>query len=169
MKHRRLILAVILVGVTASSLAAQTAENREGFFTAAGIGYGSATFTCAACTDTSRQAGFTGYFGVGAGLSEMFILLGEVDFWWKNTDAESLWINNIMGVLQIYPSEDTGFFVKGGLGYTHSEGFYVIGSAPQFRALDGFILVGPHFVAQEICEAVVSIDAGALANKRQGY
>jgi hypothetical protein len=119
-----------------STAAGQTSDHRKGFFTAVGIGYGTTDFTCSACA-SDREGGVATYLDLGAGLSQSVILGGEIAAWWRNTDGDNLWISNFMFFAQVYPASHTGFFLKGGLGWSHAEGIFAVQAGPNFRAFDG--------------------------------
>jgi hypothetical protein len=110
-------LALVLSASLPVAAAAQTAE-REGFWFGFGAGVGSADVTCDG--DSDRETGGAGYLKAGWTLNPRVLLGLEASGWTKKEDEDGVDITlsmyNVSGTLTFYPSETTGFFVKGGAG-----------------------------------------------------
>lgn len=92
---------------------------REGFHFSIGLGSGSASIACDGCEVDffdDRLNGVSGQIQLGGAVSSRLVIAAEFSGWLKN-DAP---IYRRMAALSLvvlgYPSETTGFFLKGGLG-----------------------------------------------------
>jgi hypothetical protein len=127
-----------LVALVATDARAQNFDvERGGFFVSANLGFGSGKFSCEQCS-ADRISGVTMSLALGGGLSNSVIVGGEVDAWWNSRDNTSQWISNVMAYVQVYPAPSSGFFLKGGAGYSHAEAFYPSGTSDAFASVDGF-------------------------------
>jgi Outer membrane protein beta-barrel domain len=111
------VLAVALSLFVPMTASAQ-APNREGFWFGFGAGVGSADATCDDCDDedNDRETGLAGYVKAGWTLNPRVLLGIEGSGWTKTEDDVTLRMYNVSGTLTFYPSDTSGFFVKGGAG-----------------------------------------------------
>ena len=128
----------------AGSALAQHPQKREGFWIGFGFGYGSAdvksdTIPAAA----SRESGPTGFIKLGGALSKKVLLGGEVNAWTKSESGATFTLGNVSAAAYFYPAPETGFFLKGGVGFADYEGraghvFHAAGDYEiDFAGLDG--------------------------------
>jgi hypothetical protein len=139
-----------LVALVATDARAQNFDvERGGFFVSANLGFGSGKFSCEQCS-ADRISGVTMSLALGGGLSNSVIVGGEVDAWWNSRDNTSQWISNVMAYVQVYPAPSSGFFLKGGAGYSHAEAFYPSGTSDAFASVDGFgwVIGGGYLLAR---------------------
>lgn len=115
------LLAVAFAALLPMTALAQAPE-REGFWFGVGAGIGSADVTCDDCDDdeNDRERGGAGYLKAGWTLSPRVLLGIEGSAWTKKEEdaGTDITINmyNVSGTLTLYPSDTSGFFVKGGAG-----------------------------------------------------
>ena len=106
-------LAMIVLGVFVSPVVGQdTPQTREGFFIGLGLGY--ASLDCSDCTE--RDPGLAVQFTLGGTLGDRFLLAFDVLGWGKSEDQVTLTYANASAALFFYPSPESGFFLKGGVG-----------------------------------------------------
>ena len=92
---------------------------RSGFHFAIGVGSAAFGATCQGCdTDffQDRLNGFSGVLQVGAVATPRLVIAGELLGWIKNDAPVYRRVAGLSVVLMGYPSESSGFFVKGGFG-----------------------------------------------------
>src|SRR5205807_2505553 len=106
-------------------VAAQHPQTREGFWIGFGFGYGSAKASCDGCGTSSGNGGVTGFLKLGGTLSKQVLLGGEVNAWTKSDSGVTTELGNVSAAVYYYPAVKSGFFLKGGLGFS------------TFRAHDG--------------------------------
>jgi len=101
---------------------------REGFWIGFGFGYGSANITCDGC-EVDREGSVTGFIKLGGTLNSQ-ILLGVESNAWVKTVGDVRWtVGNLSGTVTFYPQPSTGFFVKGGLGFSYVSAEMLVGGA----------------------------------------
>jgi hypothetical protein len=114
---RTLTLAGLLLGFGGSLASAQHPQTREGFWISFGFGYGSASLKCDRCADTT-VGGVTGFVRLGGMLNRHLLLGGEIDGWTHNYSPGTETLGSVTAALYYYPKPASGFFVKGGLGFS---------------------------------------------------
>lgn len=120
------LLATALTVFLPAAASAQAAD-REGFWFGFGAGVGSADATCDDCDDedNDRETGLAGYVKAGWTLNPQVLLGIEGSLWTKKEEVEgadvTLSMYNVSGTLTFYPSETSGFFVKGGAGLAFTD------------------------------------------------
>jgi hypothetical protein len=112
-----LILTAALVAMPQDADAQMNAPARDGFFIGFGLGGGS--FGCTDCGD--RQSGVSGHFKLGGAVSERVLLGFESSGWTKEEQGARLTHANASLIAQFYPAPASGFFMKGGLGWSRLE------------------------------------------------
>lgn len=106
------VAAMALLLVPQSSAAQSRPQTREGFFIGFGFGWGS--LGCKDCGD--REAGVSGYLKLGGTVNEKLLLGFESNGWAKEQNGVTLSQGNASAVAYFYPTAESGFFLKGGLG-----------------------------------------------------
>jgi hypothetical protein len=104
-------LAAALVLVP-NGTSAQNPQTRDGFFIGFGLGGGS--FGCEGCG--SRETSVAGHFKLGGTINSRVLIGAESAGWTKDENGARLTHSTLLGIIQFYPSETSGFFVKGGVG-----------------------------------------------------
>jgi hypothetical protein len=92
---------------------------RDGFHFSMGIGGGSVSASCDGCAVDffdDRLNGLSGRIQVGGAVSSKLVIAAELSGWMKNDVPVYRRIAAIGLVVLGYPSETSGFFVKGGVG-----------------------------------------------------
>jgi len=112
------LVAIVMFGSSTLAFAGHP-QKREGFWIGAGFGCGSASFS-ADCDDcgSDREDSFTGHFRLGGTLSERVLLGAETNVWVKEEDDTTLTLGSVTGTVTFYPVATSGFFLKGGLGFS---------------------------------------------------
>lgn len=106
-----MLVLILLACAAPAQLAAQVPE-RSGFFIGFGLGYGSL-----GVEDLSdRETGLSGYLKLGGTLNSKVLLGVETGGWTKEENGATLTYGSLNGVAYIYPSETSGFYLKGGAG-----------------------------------------------------
>ena len=162
-------MALGLLLVSTRLLAAQeaAAPARRGFWIGAGAGWGSANFSCSACSN--RLGGVVAYVNAGATLSPRALLGGELSGWInaENGLQQRLTFLTIVGVL--YPQVKGGLFLKGGIGATWFVGesgiddltatapAFVLGTGYELNIGSGWLVV-PFFNFYVTTNATFEID-----------
>lgn len=114
----------ILVVCSTTQGQAQTRHRHDGFWIGFGIGGGVNT---AANLDDSQRGGGAAYLRLGGTLSQKWLLGGELSLWGRQEDtllgdnSVSLMRSNVTFTAMFFPSENGGFFLKGGLGGANVE------------------------------------------------
>jgi hypothetical protein len=111
-------LATLLGTATAS---AAHPQERKGFWIGLGFGYGWANPSCEGCLDVEGDGASTFTLRLGWALNQKVLLGGEFDLWWNEREEDSLVLYNPMLTVHFYPSEASGFFLKGGIGGSYGE------------------------------------------------
>ncbi len=101
----------LLVLMTAG---AAQAQSHEGFWVGFGFGAGSLGID----GGTGRDTGVMGYLKLGGTINERFLLGVESNAWMKNETGATVTHTNTSAVAYFYPSATSGFFLKGGLGWS---------------------------------------------------
>ena len=102
-----------------------TRSRRHGFWLSAGLGVGGESFD--ARDGLGWSDGQTGGFAslrLGGTVSPTFLVGAEVSGWALqnyNRQGYDRQLGNLMGIVQWYPSPVGGFWLKGGVGFAHSE------------------------------------------------
>ena len=120
MARLRITLSVVtLVVCLASTAHAQGRHRHDGFWV--GFGFGGGVNT-AANVEEGKRGGAAAFVRLGGTLSQKWLLGGELSIWGRQDDAVlgdntvSLTRSNATLTVLFFPSEDGGFFLKGGLG-----------------------------------------------------
>lgn len=114
MRRFSLVVCLVALAVYASPAQAQgRPQTREGFFIGFGLGWGS--LGCSDCSG-ERESGFSGYLKLGGTVNEKLLLGFESNGWVKDQNGVTLSQGNASAVAYVYPTPDSGFFVKGGFG-----------------------------------------------------
>ncbi len=114
---RLLAVCALLLG-SAGAAQAQDAQVRQGFWIGGGMGYGSMGLSCDGCLEFEREGGFSGYLKLGGTLRPNVLLGVETNGWTKSEGGATVSMGNLSGAAYWYPAPASGFFVKGGLGYS---------------------------------------------------
>lgn len=93
------------------------AQTREGFFIGFGLGGGS--FGCTDCGD--RQSGVSAQLNLGGALSDQLLLGVLSSAWTKEESGARLTHANLSAMAQYYPVATSGFYVRGGVGFSTLE------------------------------------------------
>ena len=110
-------------------------QEREGFWIGFGFGYGSARVSCDDCGASGREGGIAGFVKAGGTLNRKVLLGTEVNFWTKSEDQiDTLNFGNLSFTITYYPWVSSGFFVKGGAGFSFVDTQVLEGSV--IRTLD---------------------------------
>jgi hypothetical protein len=100
-------------------------ERRQGFWLSAGLGVGGEAFDANDGLGWSDDhTGGVAALKLGGTVSPNLLLGAEVNGWglrnYNNQDYDRT-LANLMGIIQWYPSRTGGFWLRGGLGFAHSE------------------------------------------------
>lgn len=109
----RIVLAGALCAVIVETADAQRAQTRDGFWFAAGPGWGS--LGCGDCE--GRESGMSGALALGGTLNDRWLLGGTANGWTKSEDGATLTVAVVTALARFYPMAASGFFVQGGLGF----------------------------------------------------
>ncbi len=94
---------------------------RSGFWFAAGIGAGSESFDARDGLGWSDgKGGGAGYLKLGGTVNRSLLLGGEMQLWGASYYANPQYdrvLGSILGIAQVYPVPEAGFWLKGGLGW----------------------------------------------------
>ena len=124
-RHYLAILALATISLDAATAHAQSTASsgtgrphtREGFWIGLGVGAGS--LGCEDCSD--RETSWSGSFKLGGTINPRFLLGVESNGWYKSEDIAALTYGNLSAIAYFYPSETSGFHLKGGLGLASLE------------------------------------------------
>jgi hypothetical protein len=92
---------------------------RQGFHFSVGVGSASMSASCSGCevdVFEDRLNGFSGNLQIGAAVTSKLVIAAEFFGWLKNDDPIFRRVAALNLVFLGYPSENSGFFVKGGVG-----------------------------------------------------
>jgi hypothetical protein len=97
------------------ALQAQDGHRHEGFWIGFGIGGGSVKIQ-----DSGQDAlgGAAAYVRLGGTLGQRWLLGGEAIGWGRSENGVSYTRSNTTVTAMFYPSQNTGFYLKGGLGFS---------------------------------------------------
>lgn len=109
-----ILLAALAVMFVPNDLAGQA--DRDGFFIGFGFGLGSLGVEDA----DDRESAFSGYFKIGGAINDKVLLGAESNGWIKNESEDgaeaTLTSSSLTAVAYLYPSPESGFYLKGGAG-----------------------------------------------------
>ena len=109
-----LLSVLFLVFLTMPSLSSGQDQTREGFFIGAGFGWGSLGVT----DGDGRESAASGYLKLGGTLNDQVLVGAESNAWVKDDDGVSMTVTSVTAIIQFYPSPTSGFFLKGGAGFS---------------------------------------------------
>jgi len=171
--RRILLTATALLSLSTAASAQRNPQIRDGFMISLGVGAGSAGVSCSGCI-TDRENGPMLSLMLGGAVSPSLILGAETHGWAKQQNGENMQNGFLTGIAQWYPSVETGFFVKAGVGFGHvsdeatdptfgnvkveSTGFaYQVGTGYDFR-------VGKNFSLSPFVNYLATTGASAKVN-----
>ena len=96
------------------SLSSGQDQTREGFFIGAGFGWGSLGVS----DGDGRESAASGYLKLGGTLNDQVLLGAESNAWVKDEGGVSMTVTSVTAIIQFYPSSTSGFFLKGGAGFS---------------------------------------------------
>ena len=115
-------------------------ERRQGFWLSAGLGVGGEEFDANDGLGWSdNHTGGVAALKLGGTVSPNFLLGAEVNGWGLrnyNQQGYDRTLANVLGIVQWYPSRTGGFWLRGGLGFAHSELNQYIGPASSLRTTE---------------------------------
>jgi opacity protein-like surface antigen len=91
-------------------------SGRSGFFIAGGIGGGYESFKTDGFEWTDEELGGTFHLKLGGTPSSTVRLGGELAGWGADEAGVEEFVGSLMGIVQLYPSPSSGFFLKAGAG-----------------------------------------------------
>lgn len=91
-------------------------SGRSGFFIAGGIGGGYESFKTDGFEWTDDELGGTFHLKLGGTPSSTVRLGGELAGWGADEAGVEEFVGSLMGIVQLYPSPGSGFFLKAGAG-----------------------------------------------------
>ena len=117
----RFLVAGLACMAFAASAGAQSVkpQTRQGFGISFGLGGGSASMTCDDCP-SGREGGFSGYLRLGGYVSPSLFVGGESNGWTKDEYGVETQIGSLNAVLQWYPQQASGLYLKGGAGFARA-------------------------------------------------
>lgn len=135
-------LALLAPGVSAQGPDGDPAPLRQGVHFAVGAGAGSIAAACDGCdvdVIDDRLTGFSGVLQLGGAVSNKLVIAGEFVGWVRNEAPIYRRMAAINLVFLGYPSETSGFFVKGGAGVSRAvvEDDFVSVVANSYTAVGG--------------------------------
>lgn len=119
MKRLTKLLWIVPALCAAQLASAQEPYERHGFWAALGLGYGANSLSCSSgCSFNSdaKGGGATIALKMGGTPKPTLRVGGEVNLWVKDVNGMTESVGNISGVVYLYPSARSGFFLKGGVG-----------------------------------------------------
>lgn len=108
-----------LAGQQADTSDPTAAPLRDGFHFSIGLGSASVSATCDGCDVDffdDRLNGVSGHIQIGGAATSRLVIAAEFMGWMKNDRPVYRRIAALSLVLQGYPSETSGFFIKGSIG-----------------------------------------------------
>lgn len=121
----RSLLVTLLIGALATPATAQeirrisNGPERHGFFLGLGGGAGSARIECDLCSDETKQGG-AGWFTIGGTVSRKLRLAGDFNGWTQDDNGTRTSLGTGTFAALFYPWSEGNFFVKAGVGYSHT-------------------------------------------------
>lgn len=108
---------LVLIGLTVfpAVASAQIPQTRSGFGISFGIGAGSGAADCDGC-DGDRETGLSGYLRLGGYVRPHVFIGFESNGYTKTVDGFDITGGFYQGVVQWYPTPETGLYLKGGAG-----------------------------------------------------
>ena len=115
-RSMRLLAVLFLAFLTMPSLSSgqDRPQTREGFFIGAGLGWGSLGVS----DGDGRESAASGYLKLGGTLNDQVLLGAESNAWVKDEGGVSMTVTSVTAIIQFYPSPTSGFFLKGGAGFS---------------------------------------------------
>lgn len=110
--------AVACLAAASAASAGSHPQEREGFWAGIGLGVGSAEVTCDDCGPSSRETSAVLSIRLGGTLNERLLLGIESNTWLKEQDGVTVTLANVAATLTLYPQPASGFFIKGGVGFS---------------------------------------------------
>jgi hypothetical protein len=98
---------------------AEHPQVREGFWIGFGFGYGSAAGHCDGCGSSNREGSISGFLKLGGTLNKNVLLGVEANAWTETQDNVTLGLASGTGTVTFYPQASSGFFLKGGAGFSY--------------------------------------------------
>ena len=92
---------------------------RDGFHFSIGVGGASVSASCPGCEVNfieDRISGLAGTLQIGGAVNEKLVIAVQAHGWVRNDDIFYRRLASLSVVTLLYPSPESGFFVKGGLG-----------------------------------------------------
>ena len=119
---RRLLGLLVIMGLATFAVPSYVSAQdrpmtRGGFFIGFGFGYGSFSVEDAG----EREASGSGYLKLGGTLNERVLLGVESNVWLKEELGVTITAGTVAGIIQFYPNPESGFYLKGGPGFTQIE------------------------------------------------
>jgi hypothetical protein len=108
-----LILAALLFAASSTDAEAQTTSAREGVWFNIGMGVGS--LGCSDCAG-ERITGPSGGIALGGTISRGVLIGAFSNGWVKSEDGATITAGSLVLGVRLYPSDDAGFFILGGVG-----------------------------------------------------
>ena len=116
----RLMSGALLVASVSTAASAQShPQTRQGFGISFGLGIGSAEFK-ADGFDVDRESAGSGYLRIGGHVRPNLFIGGELSGWTKEEDGLEGTVSFATAVAQWYPTVSSGFYLKGGLGFSNT-------------------------------------------------
>jgi hypothetical protein len=112
---RGLVVLPLLLAMAGPLIAQARPHTRAGFWFGFGLGFGSAGVECTGCSN-DRVSGYSGYLRLGGTVSPSVLLGGETNGWFHSADGVTESIGFASFVAVFYPSRESGFYLKVGLG-----------------------------------------------------
>ena len=97
------VLALAILGLAATTAAAQEAPARAGFWGGFGMGWGSMGVGCGGCGGAERLGSYSGYLKLGGTLNPHVLLGGEFYGWSKSENGVTVDFGNASAAAYYYP------------------------------------------------------------------
>lgn len=107
---------ISLLLATGLATAAEAQARRSGLWGNLGLGWGSLGISCDGCSGADRESALAGNAAIGGTVSPRLLIGVESDGWSKEESGVTLTSWNLSGVAYYYLGEQSGVFLKGGLG-----------------------------------------------------
>ena len=102
-----------------SAFAGSHPQDHHGFFIGFNLGAGTAQVKSDG-ESSDHEWGGAGNFRLGGAVKNNLLLGGEFTGWTKDQDGSTVSLSTALFAVTYYPAEDTGFFVRGGMGFGSS-------------------------------------------------